>query len=141
MPILVKPKEFEAEVVGAKVPVLVDFYGERCMPCRMQRPILIELSEQLAGQMKFCMFNTDREPDETDAEYEEKFRTIVSYQVMNLPTLLLFVGGKERRAMIGLHTKQELLDIFAEEGLQFLPRKLDDDNPRHSKQSGTHEQD
>ncbi|MDR0530533.1 MAG: thioredoxin family protein [Oscillospiraceae bacterium] len=139
MPVLVKPKEFDAEVVGAKIPVLVDFYGERCMPCRMQRPILVELSEQLQGQMKFCMFNTDRERQETDEDYEEKFRTIISYQVMNLPTLLLFVGGEVRRAMIGLHTKEELMEIFAEEGLHLTPRKLDEKNAEDGKDSGANQ--
>jgi len=118
MPVLVKAKEFDAEILHAKEPVLVDFFGERCMPCRMLRPILVELSEQFAGQMKFCMFNTNRERGETREDYEEKFRTIVAYNVMNLPTMLLFVEGALRRTLIGLHTKEELLQVFAEEGLR-----------------------
>jgi len=121
MPMLLKAKEFEAEILRSKMPVLVDFFGERCMPCRLLRPILVELSEEYAGQMKFYMFNTDRERGETREDYEAKYRTIVAYEVMNLPTMLLFVDGKLRRTLIGLHTKEELLQVFAEEGLGLAP--------------------
>jgi len=125
---LLKAKEFEAEILRAEVPVLVDFFGERCMPCRMLRPILVELSEEYAGQIKFYMFDTDRERGETREEYEEKYRTILAYQVMSLPTMLLFVDGKLRRTLIGLHTKEELLEVFAEEGLELaLPAPDEED--------------
>ena len=128
MPMLLKAKEFEAEILRAEVPVLVDFFGERCMPCRMLRPILVELSEEYAGQIKFYMFDTDRERGETREEYEEKYRTILAYQVMSLPTMLLFVDGKLRRTLIGLHTKEELLEVFAEEGLELaLPAPDEED--------------
>ena len=119
MPVLVKPKNFAEEVLESKIPVLVDFFGERCAPCRLQRPILVELGEEHAGQLKICMFNTDKEPRESDTDYKEKFRTLVEYNVMHLPTLLLFSGGALRRTLIGLHTGQELLGILGEEGLAF----------------------
>lgn len=125
MPVLIKPNNFDAEVLQPDLPVLVDFFGERCVPCRMQRPILIELGEEYTGQLKVCMFNTDQEAQETEAEYMEKFRIITKYNVMHLPTLLLFVGGEVRRALVGLHTKQDLLQIFAEEGLALQPGKRD----------------
>jgi len=113
MPVLVKPDNFEAEVLESKLPVLVDFFGERCAPCHMLRPILLELDEQYAGQLKICMFSTDRERRESREDFEEKWRTIEAYGVMHLPTMLLFVGGGLRHTLIGLHTRQELLDIFA----------------------------
>jgi len=122
MPVLVKPKNFEAEVLQSELPVLVDFFGERCVPCHMLRPILLDLGEECAGQLKICMFNTDRERRDTDGDCEEKFRTLVAYDVRHLPTMLLFTGGKLRRTLIGLHTKEELLGIFEEEGLALQPR-------------------
>ncbi|MDR3313785.1 MAG: thiol reductase thioredoxin [Oscillospiraceae bacterium] len=118
MPIVVKTNSFETEVLKSKQPVLVDFWGARCMPCKMQRPILLELAEEYAGQLKICMFNTDQEEGESEAEYQEKFKTILEYKVMNLPTLLLFQGGKAVRSLVGLHTKGELREILREEGLE-----------------------
>ena len=136
VPVKLSTDNFASEVLRAKVPVLVDFYGERCAPCRLLRPILLELAGEYAGKLKICMLNTDREPCESDKDYENKFRTILSYGVMNLPTMLLFTGGKLRRSLIGLHTKQELLEILREEGLGLTPAKPDEDHPCDGKQGG-----
>jgi len=122
MPVLVKPKNFGAEVLGSSLPVLVDFFGERCVPCHMLRPILVQLGEEYAGQLKICMFNTDRERRESEEDYEDKFRTLEAYDVRHLPTMLLFSGGRLRRTLVGLHTREELLDILGEEGLTLEPR-------------------
>jgi len=118
MPVPVNAENFETEVLGAGLPVLLDFFGERCMPCRLLRPILIELAEEYAGRLKVCMMNTDREEGESEADYREKLRVILDYGVQNLPTLLLFAEGKPRRTVVGLHTKEELQDILAQEGLR-----------------------
>ena len=136
MPVLVRADNFESEVLEAKLPVLVDFFGERCMPCRLLRPTLLELGEEYAGQLKICMFNTEREPEETKEEYHDKFRTALTYGVMNLPTMLLFIDGKLRRTLIGLHTKQELLDIFLEEDLRLTPRQPNENDPGDSEEGG-----
>ena len=110
MPIAVRASNFADEVLGAPGAVLVDIYGEQCLPCKMLRPILVELSHEY--NLKLCMFNTDREEDETLAEYEEKFNILNHFQVMNLPTMLLFDNGKLVASLIGLHTKEELLKEF-----------------------------
>ena len=128
MPILLKANEFEAEILQAKMPVLVDFFGERCMPCRKLRPILTELSEEYEGQIKFYMFSADQETSESDEDYEEKFRIVTEYEVKNLPTLLLFVDGTVRRTIVGLHTKQELRRVFAKEGLKPVQHTSDKEN-------------
>ena len=141
MPVLVKPKNFGAEVLDSALPVLVDFFGERCVPCHMLRPILLELGEQYAGQLKICMFSTDRERRESREDFEEKWRTIEAYGVMHLPTMLLFVEGGLRRTLIGLHTRQELLDIFAQEGLALQQRVGDQPSPDESEHGGKDEQD
>ena len=140
MPILVNPKNFEAEVLDSRLPVLVDFFGERCIPCHMQRPILVDMGEEYAGRLKICMFNTDRERRDTDEDYEEKFRTLAAYGVMHLPTLLLFTGGKLRRALIGLHTREELLGILDEEGLALQPHVGGQPGPGESQDGGEGQQ-
>ncbi|MDR1734278.1 MAG: thioredoxin [Oscillospiraceae bacterium] len=117
MAIAVEPKTFQAEVISAEVPVLVDFWGERCLPCRMLAPILEGLAEELEGKLKICKFNTDPEPGDTPESYEEKFRMIVHYDVMNLPTMLVFKEGTVVKTLIGLHTKDELLEELKEVGI------------------------
>lgn len=123
MPIVVKARSFEAEVLKAKLPVLVDFWGARCGPCRLQRPILLELARECAGQLKICMFNTDPEEGESEEEYREKYDALLEYGVRSLPTLLLFSEGKLVRGMVGLHSREELLEILREEGLAVRPEE------------------
>ncbi len=117
MPIIVKTNSFETEVLKAKLPVLVDFWGERCVPCKLQRPILMALADEFVGKIKVCMFNTDPEEGESQEDYQQKFQTMMDYKVMSLPTLLLFREGELVRGMVGLHTREELLEILREEGL------------------------
>ena len=121
MPIVVRAKNFVEEVLEAQEPVLVDFYGDRCVPCQLLSPILLELSNEFKG-LKFCMFNTDRDTFETDSEYEDKFNILAAYQIMSLPTLLLFVDGELRASMIGLHTRDELLKFFHDHNVFLTPR-------------------
>jgi len=116
MPIIVNARNFTQEVLQASGPVLVEFYGDQCMPCRLLRPVLMELSQQYPV-LKVCMFSTDRQPDESDEEYEEMFGILATFSVMNLPTMLLFVGGELLGSMIGLHSLEELLEIFRAHGL------------------------
>ena len=141
MPVFVKPKNFDAEVLESELPVLVDFFGERCFPCHMLRPILLALGEEYAGQLKICMFNTDKERGDTHEDYEDKFRILAEYDVRHLPTMLLFTGGKLRRTLIGLHTRQELLDAFQEEGLALEPNVSGQPGPGERQDSGEGKQD
>jgi len=117
MSINVNTKNFATEVQKAKGPVLVDFYGEQCLPCKLLRPILAGLANEYKT-LKLCMFNTDREVQETDAEYEKKFKLLNHFQVMNLPTVLLFLDGELRTAIIGLHSKEEILEVFREHKIE-----------------------
>jgi len=117
MPIVVRANQFVEEVLEVQGPVLVDFFGENCMPCKMLRPILLDLSREFSG-LKFCMFNADREMFESDEEFEAKYNIMSLYQVMSLPTLLLFVDGAVRASIIGLHTRDELLKFFRDQGVR-----------------------
>ncbi|MCL2107401.1 MAG: thioredoxin family protein [Oscillospiraceae bacterium] len=117
MPIVIKPRNFHFEVLQSELPVLVDFWGTRCVPCQMLRPVLLEISEELKGRLKVCMFNTDQEELESEAEYEEKYRTLMAYGITSLPTMLLFRGGILRRTLVGLHSREELMEALEQEGL------------------------
>ena len=80
---------FEAEVLKSQIPVLVDFWAVWCGPCMMQGPVVDALAEEVST-VKFAKVNVDEE-----MELAQQFR------VMNIPTLLLFEGGKVAKTQIG----------------------------------------
>jgi len=83
-------KEFEAEVLQSKVPVLVDFYADWCGPCRAVSPIIEQLSNEYSGKVKFFKLNTDENTD------------IVSrYGIMSIPTVMLFKNGQVASTVVG----------------------------------------
>jgi len=81
---------FEAEVLQAQVPTLVDFWAEWCGPCRMMAPILEKLAAAHAGKLKVVKFDVQESPD-----------TPASLGIMNIPTMILYVGGEEKERLIG----------------------------------------
>ncbi|WP_329066294.1 thioredoxin [Amycolatopsis sp. NBC_01480] len=89
---------FAAEVLEHDQPVLVDFWATWCPPCRMIAPVLAAIAEERAGSLTVREVNTDENPE-----------TARAYQVMSLPTLMLFRGGKPVRAFVGARPKAKLL--------------------------------
>jgi len=88
---------FDAEVLRADVPVLVDFFGEFCSPCRLLKPVLVELASELGDQAK--VGTVDVEADGSLAE---------RYGINVVPTLIVFRGGREIHRLVGLKTKDYL---------------------------------
>lgn len=86
-------ENFEAEVLKADKPVLVDFYADWCGPCRMMAPLVEELARDMAGEAVVGKLNVD------DCE-----EIAVRYGVMNIPTLIVFKNGKEAgRVQVAFH--------------------------------------
>lgn len=109
----ISAKDFATQVLQSANPVLVDFYGEHCMPCKLLMPILQELAQEQAN-LSVCYFSTDISPTETQADIDAKFAVLGEYGVMSLPTLLLFKHGKAVASQVGFMTKEQLLQWLAE---------------------------
>ncbi len=91
-------KNFEAEVVKASGPVLVDFWAEWCGPCKMLSPIIDQIAVELQGKMKVAKVNVDEAPDLAG-----------QFNVMSIPTLLVFKNGVPVDQIVGAMPKDQLL--------------------------------
>ena len=91
---------FDNEVKRSTVPVLVDFWAPWCGPCKMQVPVIDELSEELNSKVKFVKLNVD-----------ENRQKAGEYNVSGIPTLILFKDGKIVQQMTGFHNKSQLKSI------------------------------
>jgi thioredoxin 1 len=88
---------FEAEVLNAKGPVLVDFFAEWCGPCQMQGPIVDELAKEYEGKFKIAKMNVDLGQE-----------TAGNFQIMSIPTLVFFKDGQPVERLNGMQSKQAL---------------------------------
>lgn len=105
---IVTTENFEQEVLKAEGPVLVDFFADWCMPCKMFAPILEETQEQYKNRLKIVKINID-----------ESIQLAQKYRVMSIPTLKLFTGDEEPRAtFVGVMSQEELADWLAENGVE-----------------------
>jgi thioredoxin 1 len=93
----VTDNNFQAEVLESDVPVLVDFWAPWCGPCRMVAPVVEEIAKERAGDLKVVKLNTD-----------ENQNTAIAYDVMSIPTLILFNHGQVAKKVIGAYPKRKL---------------------------------
>ena len=98
---IVNEKNFSKEVLGADVPVLVDFYASWCMPCRMMAPVLESLSTELGGRVKFAKADVGEE-----AELAER------YHVQSVPTMMVFRGGDVTDTLVGAVGKEQVRGLL-----------------------------
>ena len=92
---------FEAEVLKAEGPVLVDFWASWCGPCRALAPVLEEFAAKKAGQIKVGKVNVDEEP-----------ALAQQYRVMSIPTLIAFENGEIKNQTLGLQDMDGLEALF-----------------------------
>lgn len=87
-------QNFDAEVLNAKEPVLVDFWAVWCAPCRMLAPVVEAIAEEYEGKAKVLKLNVD-----------ENSATSGKYNIKGIPTLLLFKDGMVKEQIVGNTTK------------------------------------
>jgi thioredoxin 1 len=88
---------FQAEVLESETPVLVDFWAPWCGPCRMVAPVVEEIAKERADALKVVKLNVD-----------ENQQTAINYDVMSIPTLILFSNGDVAKKVIGAYPKRKL---------------------------------
>ena len=91
-------KNFAEDVLLSDIPVLVDFWAEWCGPCKMIAPILDELAVELNSSLKIVKVNAD-----------ENTSLIAEFSIRSIPTMIVFVGGKEVKRITGAKPKPALL--------------------------------
>ncbi|WP_369233166.1 thioredoxin family protein [Streptomyces sp. R21] len=95
--------DFEAEVIGAELPVLVEFTADWCPPCRQMGPVLRDLAFEEGDRIKVVQLDVDTNPE-----------TTLAYGVLSMPTFMVFRGGEPVRSMVGARSKRRLLEELAD---------------------------
>ena len=94
---------FEETVAASATPVIVDFWAEWCGPCKMIAPALEEIATEHQGKLTIAKLNVDDNPD-----------TARRFDVMSIPTLLVFQEGQPVKRLVGAKGKGQLLQDLAE---------------------------
>jgi thioredoxin 1 len=97
-PVAISDNSFQSEVIDSDTPVLVDFWAEWCGPCKMIAPLLETIASEYDGSLKIAKLDVDNNP-----------QTSMKFQVMSIPTLLLFKNGQVVEKLVGFMPKERLL--------------------------------
>jgi thioredoxin 1 len=100
MSMTIKHSNFQTEVLQETKPVLIDFYANWCMPCKMLSPVIEKIAKGMPD-VKVCKVNIDEEP-----ELAQQF------QVMSIPTLVVMKDGKMVGKSIGVRTKNDIINML-----------------------------
>lgn len=95
---------FDSDVIKSGTPVLVDFWATWCGPCKMIAPVLEELAGEKAGELTVAKLDVDANPE-----------TARNFQVVSIPTLILFKNGEPVKRIVGAKGKAALLREIADE--------------------------
>jgi len=94
---------FEDEVQNSAIPVLVDFWAEWCVPCKMIGPILEEIAEAFDGKIKVGKINVDQEE-----------ALAGRFNIISIPTLMVFKGGEVVNQQVGAGSRDAIEKLFAD---------------------------
>jgi len=89
---------FDEEIKGSSEPVLVDFWAEWCGPCKMIAPVLEEIADDSEGKLRIGKLNID-----------ENLEVARKFEVMSIPTLILFRDGEPQHRIVGARGKGQLM--------------------------------
>ncbi len=92
---------FDAEVLDADLPVLVDFWAAWCVPCKMVAPVVESLAEEFAGKLKVGKLDVDHHQ-----------RAAAQYGIMSIPTLMVFKNGEPVKKIVGFKPKDEMKKLL-----------------------------
>ena len=92
---------FDDEVLGCKIPVVLDYWAEWCGPCRMKSPVIEELAEKLDGKVKFVKVNVDEEAG-----------LALKYQIMSIPTLVVMNLGLFQTRAVGVQGENAIMEML-----------------------------
>ncbi len=88
---------FDDEIMNSDIPAMVDFWAEWCGPCKMVGPVVEELAKEYEGKIKIAKMDVDQHRE-----------TPVRFGIRNIPTLIMFKGGKVVQTIVGAQTKSHL---------------------------------
>lgn len=94
---------FTQDVLQSVKPVIVDFWAEWCTPCKMIAPVLEEIAEKNAGKVTIAKLDIDENPEIS-----------AKYQILSIPTMLVFKGGEVIKQVVGAKPKSALIAEFGE---------------------------
>ena len=101
--VVVTDDNFETEVLKSELPVLVDFWAQWCMPCKMIAPILEDLAESYQGKLKIAKLEVDNSPKTAD-----------QYKIISIPTLMVFQKGEVVNQFVGAGSRDHIEALFRE---------------------------
>ena len=96
--ITVTDRDFQQQVLGSELPVLVDFWAPWCVPCHLVAPVVEQIAAEQAGKLRVTKLNVD-----------DSSRTAQQLGVLSIPTLILFRGGQEHGRVIGAQGKDDIV--------------------------------
>ena len=100
--VIVTDDNFESEVLKSDIPVLVDFWAQWCMPCKMIAPILAEIAEEFDGKVKIAKIDVDAAP-----------KLAQEYKVISIPTLKIFKDGEVVNEFVGAGSRDNIVELFS----------------------------
>jgi thioredoxin 1 len=93
---------FAEAVLASDLPVVLDFWAPWCSPCRMMEPVLEEIAGEYAGRLVVAKLNVDESP-----------KTATEYDILSIPTLMVFKGGKVVNTLVGAMPKKKIVEELA----------------------------